>query len=237
MNTQLAYTYLKRYYNWRKTKDNKDDQGLMVVLILLQSKFRLNFKLPYNAFSLKEAIEKVYQNTNDEILKHNGRQYLYIAYKKQINIENVYNKLISINISLENGNEIIHLILTIIFLEDVRYNKYMENILINLINILKLSDLKTEALYILFSINPYKIEQAWIDQIIQNQQSNGSLLCSNFEKYNDTQARHTSYGLILYLSYRKFKKTQHIIKIAAAIMIIIIYVYVYLSLKQYKANN
>ena len=63
--------------------------------------------------------------------------------------------------------------LKVIFLKDVKYVMYIENILINLINILKFSDLKTEALYILFSINPYSIEQKWIDEITQNQQDDG----------------------------------------------------------------
>ena len=235
MNTQLAYLYVKKYLSWRNTKDDKCDPALIVVLVLLQSKFGLNFNLPYKAFSIHESITEVYQNTNDEVLKHNGRQYLYAAYKKQINIENIYNKLNSLKICRENGYEIIHLILTGMFLKDVKYVKYIENILINLINVLKFSDLKTEALYILFSINPYSIEQKWIDEITQNQQDDGSLLC-NFGKYKDAQAYHTALALILYLSYSKFKKTQHMMKFAGVIFVIFIYLYVYLSLKQYKAK-
>ena len=235
MNTQLAYLYVKKYLSWRNTKDDKCDPALIVVLVLLQSKFGLNFNLPYKAFSIHESITEVYQNTNDEVLKHNGRQYLYAAYKKQINNENIYNKLNSINVCRENGYEIIHLISTVIFLKDVKYVMYIENILINLINILKFSDLKTEALYILFSINPYSIEQKWIDEITQNQQDDGSLLCK-FGKYKDAQAHHTALALILYLSYSKFKKTQRMMKYAGVIFVIIIYIYVYLSLKQYKAK-
>ena len=236
MNTQLAYLYVKKYLSWRNTKNDKCDPGLIVVLVLLQCKFGLNFNLPYKAFTIQESITKVYQNTNDEVLKHTGRQYLYGAYKKQINIENIFHKLNSINICKENGYEIIHLILTVIFLKDVKYVKYIENILIDLINVLKLSDLKTEALYILFSINPYSNEETWIEEITQNQQDDGYLLCNDFGKYKDAQAHHTALGLILYLSYSKFRKTQLMMKYAGVIFVIIIYIYVYLSLKQYKAK-
>ena len=234
MNTQLAYLYVKKYLSWRNTKDDRCDPGLIVVLVLLQTKFGLNFNLPYKAFSIQESITKVYQNTNDEVLKHNKRQYLYLAYKTQINIESVYSKLNSLNICKDTGHEITTLILTLLFLADIQYIKKYENILINLINVLNFSDLKTEAIYILYLINPYSIKKLWIDEIVENQQTDGSLFCKDFGKYKDAQAHHTALGLILYISYTKFKKNQQFVKYFGVSFLIIIYIYVYLSIKRYK---
>jgi len=241
MNIQSAYKYLKLYYNWRKKKDHSEPSKLIVILVLLQSKFNFGFDIKYNALSIEDAISKVYQNIPDNVFKNDvyRQYYLYAAYQKQISIENICMKIDSIGISKENGHEIIELVLALMYLtkKNMKYIKDVENILITLVYLLEFSDLKTEAVYILFLVNPYAVKRKWIDEIVKNQQNDGSLVCNGFGKYKDAQAHHTALGLILYISYSKFKKLQKIIKYVGVIFVIFIYVYVYFSLKQYKAND
>jgi len=216
MNIQSSYEYLKKYYNWRKTID---DYKLEVLIVLLQSTFGFEFNVSHKAYNIKDAILKV--NTPERILKDEiiGRKYIYQAYKNQIDAETMMNTLKNIDICVKNGDEIIHHILAIMFLGNTNYNKEIGNILIKLIDNLKFSDVKTESIYFLFLIDPYSIKQQWIDEIIINQKIDGSLYC----EYKDDEAYHTGLGLLLYMSYNKFKNKQVIKKYVGLMFILLIF--------------
>jgi len=211
------------YYKWRRTIDDLDDQGLMVLLVLLQSKFKFDFNVPYKAYGIKESISKIYKNIPENTLKNEvfGRNYLYDAYKNEIDAETVMKSLRNMEISVENGYEITHHVLAIMFLGD-EYKNQMINILLKLINILKFSDLKTESIYFLFLLDPHVIKQRWIDEIIINQEDDGSLFCDDYGEYKDATAHHTGLGLILYMSYRKYKRKEQMKKCIFVILMVII---------------
>ena len=229
MRTNNAYEYLKYYFSQRKKYNDIADNGVEILLIILQTKFYYNFNLNYNATNFKSAISIKYKNISEKTLKEVifQREYFYLAYKNKIDPLLLFNQLekLSKNYKALNNNnydidgyEITHLIFAILFMNcrnKINFNK-IENILINLINKNIFSDLKTEAIYLLLLINPSKIKIEWIDNISDNQNKFGYLECTYFGNYDDARAHHTALGLLVYSEYKKFyfqKYTQYVILI------------------------
>jgi hypothetical protein len=217
MITNNAYEYLKYYLLQRKKYNDIADNGVEILLIILETKFNYKFNLNYHADNLKDAISIKYKDTPDDTLKNIifEREYFYLAYKNRIDPILLFNQLNKVSKDYKalnnnhydhDGYEITHLILAILFTKSKNNINFIkiENILIDLINKNIHSDLKTEALYILCLINPSKIRQVWIDELNSEQNMLGYLDCTYFGNYDDAIAHHTALGLLVYSEYKKY---------------------------------
>ena len=217
MKLNYAYEYLKFYKMQRNKYKEIQDNGVEILLIILQNKFGYNFNLNYDGKDLKSVIESRYGNDSEYTLKYMfQREYFYLAFKNKIkvedllyNLENISSKYKAINSKTKydvTGYEITHLILAILFINKVNSCtcKRIDDLLVNVIEQNIHSDLKTEAIYILSLINPAKINNKWILELENNQSQLGYLNCDYFGNYDDGKAHHTALGMLAYLEYKNF---------------------------------
>lgn len=227
MLIEPACNYLFNYFAWRKNIEDIDDQGLTVLLTLLQSQFQMNFNIPHYATSFHSAIHETYKHIDEKILKNDviGRDYLYKAYKGTISKQELYTNLFKYPINKKTGYEITHIILALTFVEKTYRIQTVCKVLIKLIETLQFSDLQTEAIYLLLLINPKQIKLKWINNLQKQQQENGSLLCTDFGKFNDATAHHTALGLLVYKTYEIYKKRNIKIFITILILFLILVIF------------
>ena len=235
MKLNYAYEYLKFYKMQRNKYKEIQDNGVEILLIILQNKFGYNFNLNYDGTDLKSVIESRYGNDSEYTLKYMfQREYFYLAFKNKIkvedllyNLENISSKYKAINSKTKydvTGYEITHLILAILFINKVDSCtcKGIDDLLVNVIEQNIHSDLKTEAIYILSLINPAKINNKWILELENNQSQLGYLNCDYFGNYDDGKAHHTALGMLAYLEYKKycFNRSLEIILFILVLLIV-----------------